>query len=215
MVSELEILEIIRRNYKWEGPPISNDPFFGLLGIILSQHTTDKNAWQAEKMLEDKFSTPEDLILVGKNYIKNIIKTAGLQNEKSNTIINVARAEAERHAVSRALKMNWQDARKSLTNIQGIGEKTADVFCMLYLNAPIIPIDVHVKRVSYRLALSKSNNYEGIQRDLHLLVKPEYRKETHLAMIRFGREVCKSKKPLCASCPFNKVCPWYLSTIKA
>jgi len=203
-------VSLIINNYPWAGPPIVGDPFFDLIGIVLSQHTTDKNAWAGEQTLRRLFQTPRNILAATPSEIASAIRGAGLQNQKTKTIIALAKVEIEQGAISKAAASDWKEARKILLGIPGIGMKTADVFCMLHLGAPLIPIDVHVKRVSIRLGLTKSQKYEGIQSDLHAIVKPEDRKSAHLSMIRFGREVCRAKKPLCATCPLNDICPWYL-----
>ncbi|MDP7975579.1 MAG: endonuclease III domain-containing protein [Thermoprotei archaeon] len=211
----MDPLEVIRRMYPWQGPPVARDPLFGLIGIVLSQHTNDKNAWTAEMNLERLYGSAADLAKASVTDIANAIRQAGMQHEKAVIIRELASRELLDGLISRSLSMPWKKARDNLRAIKGVGTKTADVFCMIYLNAPVLPIDVHVKRVSQRLGLTKSRNYDEIQADLHKLVPEDKRKATHLSMIRFGREVCKAREPRCRECPLNSVCLWYLSTAKS
>ncbi len=211
----MDPLEVIRRMYPWQGPPVARDPLFGLIGIVLSQHTNDKNAWAAEMNLEQLYGSAADLAKASVIDIASAIRQAGMQREKAAIIRELASRELRDGLVSRSLGMPWEKARDNLRAIRGVGAKTADVFCMTYLNAPVLPIDVHVRRVSQRLGLTKSRNYEEIQADLHKLVPGDKRKATHLSMIRFGREVCKARRPRCRECPLNSVCPWYSSVSKS
>lgn len=182
---------------------------------MLSQHTSDKNAWAAERNLERLYRSAADLAKASVTDISSAIRQAGMQHEKATVIHELASQELLDGLISRSLDMPWEKVRDELKAIRGIGEKTADVFCMIYLNAPVLPIDVHVKRVSQRLELTKANDYEGIQADLHKLVPEGKRKATHFSMIRFGREVCKARGPRCRECPLNSVCPWYSSNAKS
>ncbi|WP_449461624.1 hypothetical protein PQ610_04390 [Tardisphaera miroshnichenkoae] len=194
---------------------MARDPLFGLIGIVLSQHTSDKNAWAAETNLERLYGSAADLAKASVTDIASAIRQAGMQHEKAAIIHELASRELLDGLISRSLDMPWEKVRDNLKTIRGVGAKTADVFCMIYLDAPVLPIDVHVRRVSQRLGLTKSNDYEGIQADLHKLVPEDKRKTTHFSMIRFGREVCKARGPRCRECPLNSVCPWYSSTAKS
>lgn len=136
---------------------------------------------------------------------------AGLQKHKAPIIWSIALEELKDKRVSRSLTSSFEEGRRTIMSIRGIGEKTADVFLMLYANAPVVPVDVHVKRVSQRLGITSSGTYDAVQKDIHALVSPELRRSTHLAMIRFGREVCRARSPKCKSCPLNSVCKWYKS----
>ncbi len=214
MAIRLDKLELIRKRYPWSGPPLAKDPFFGLIGIVLSQHTNDRNAWRAEKELEQTYASASILAKASTSQIAKVIKVAGMQNEKAITVHELAVRETKEGFIESILEMPWEKAREKLMELNGIGAKTADVFCMIYLGAPVLPIDVHIKRVSQRLGLTKSNDYFKIQRDLHKLVSPDQRKTTHLSMIRFGREVCRAKRPRCSQCPLRLDCPWYLSSAK-
>ena len=184
----MDPLEVIRRMYPWQGPPVARDPLFGLIGIVLSQHTNDKNAWAAEMNLEQLYGSAADLAKASVIDIASAIRQAGMQREKAAIIRELASRELRDGLVSRSLGMPWEKARDNLRAIRG---------------------------VSQRLGLTKSRNYEEIQADLHKLVPGDKRKATHLSMIRFGREVCKARRPRCRECPLNSVCPWYSSVSKS
>ncbi|MDP7975181.1 MAG: endonuclease III domain-containing protein [Thermoprotei archaeon] len=204
-----EALSIIREKFPWEGPRLGKDPFFGLLGVVLSQHTSDRMAEAAEKNLEAKYPSIEKLAAASCEELARIIRPAGMQNQKACTIQRLAWLELQRSFTTWARSVNWQDARALLVSVEGVGEKTADVFCMVYLDAPLVPVDVHVRRVSMRLGMTSSPSYASVQRAIHALVPSELRKQMHLSMIRFGREICTSRAPKCSTCPVNAYCNYY------
>jgi endonuclease-3 len=104
--------------------------------------------------------------------------------------------------------MPFEEARKTLMQLPGVGPKTADVVLLFSANQPTIPIDTHVKRVSKRLALAPANgDYEDTRKALQSLYKPKDYLDIHIMLILLGRKYCRARNPLCQKCPVNTLCP--------
>ncbi|MDD5183589.1 MAG: endonuclease III, partial [Bacilli bacterium] len=93
-----------------------------------------------------------------------------------------------------------------LTNLPGVGRKTANVVLSEGFKIPRIAVDTHVFRVSRRLGLSNSNNVLKVEEDLMNLIDEKMWGKAHLRLLRFGRYFCKSVKPNCSECPFQDIC---------
>ncbi len=212
----LEMLEIIAkemnvaehiRNWK------QYSPFETLIRTILSQNTTDKNAFAAFDNLKAKFNNqinPETLAYADTAKIQDAIRVAGLHNQKSQRI----------KEVSKIIYFNWksdfsfiykaplQNARKKLTELPGIGKKTADVLLNFCAKRPILPVDTHITRISKRIGLvSEKAKYDEIRHSIEALIPNDKILYIHVALIFFGRKICKATVPICSSCPINHLCP--------
>lgn len=209
-----EILRILRSNFslpKWAVSSVKRDPFQTLIITIVSQNTTDKNAERAFENLSNKFKiTPEVLSKANVNDIQNAIRIAGLHKNKSKTIKRISRIIFKKFNGSlqfiRALPL--EKARKTLMALPGVGYKTADVVLLFCGKKPVIPVDTHVNRVSKRLGLVPQRaDYEETRKTLQLLYIPTDYLAVHLLFILLGKKHCKARKPLCKSCPLNRLCP--------
>jgi endonuclease-3 len=187
-----------------------NNPFETLIITILSQNTSDKNSEVAFTKLKQQFPiTPKALTEANTTQIENCIKTAGLSKNKTQTIQTTSKIihETYNDTLTPILNMPLEKARQTLTQISGIGPKTADVLLLFSAQKPTIPIDTHIKRVSQRIGLTpKTNNYEIIRQNLQNLFQQKDYLTTHQLLIGLGRQYCKAQKPLCKTCPINKYC---------
>jgi endonuclease-3 len=101
-----------------------------------------------------------------------------------------------------------EEARKALTEMPGVGPKTADVVLLFSAQKPTIPVDTHVNRVSKRLGIAPENgDYETVRLSLQKLFPERDYLAVHQLLIGFGRQFCKAQKPLCTDCPINCYCP--------
>jgi len=210
----LQILQILKETYSV--PRISDrsrDPFQGLIRTVLSQNTADVNTFRAFQSLSRRFPiTPKALAEADAEEIEDAIRVAGLYRNKSRVIKNVSRQILEQFNGSLDLiyTMPFEEARKTLMGLPGVGPKTADVVLLFCAEAPTLPVDTHVNRVSKRLGLApKEADYEGVRRALQELYPPEDYLPVHLLLIIHGRRCCKAPKPTCEPCPINHLCPYF------
>ncbi|MGB9959510.1 MAG: endonuclease III domain-containing protein [Candidatus Bathyarchaeales archaeon] len=207
-----KILQTLRKNFT---PPSwvtsDRDPFKTLIITIISQNTADRNTERAFENLSKNFPiTPEALANAEKTEIEECLKTAGLYRNKAKVIKEVSRMILEKFggSLKPILTMPFEEARKVLMQLPGVGPKTADVVLLFSANQPTIPVDTHVKRVSKRLALAPVNgDYEDIRKALQSLYNPKDYLDVHIMLILLGRKYCRARKPLCQTCPVNTFCP--------
>jgi endonuclease-3 len=189
----------------------SSSAFETLIRTILSQNTSDVNSSKAMERLENRFEiTPEVLSRVPIDELIECIRSAGLYRVKAPRIRQVSSIILDKYGgdLDAVLKRGPTEARSVMTELPGVGYKTADVVLAFVAGQPTIPVDTHVTRVSKRLAVVRRNaGYEEIRLALERLVPRNRRVRMHLSLIRFGREICKAPRPLCPRCPVNRTCP--------
>ncbi len=180
------------------------DPFRLLVGIILSQNTTEANAFRAYRELERSIGvTPEALAAAGVEAVAGAIRAAGLYRGKARAIVSLARRVLEGLDLDAALR---EGRAEELLAIPGIGRKTVDV-AMAFYGRPVVPVDTHVRRVARRLGLVDSDDYGRVRGALESIFPPHLRLEAHLYLIKLGREVCRARAPRCGECPLRDLCP--------
>jgi len=207
-----KILHLLQKNFsipQWASS--TRDPFQTLIITVLSQATADKNTARAFKNLSRRFSiTPGALAKASVEEIENAIRVGGLYRNKSRVIKAIAHVILEQFngSLDFIYSLPFEEARKILLKIPGVGPKTADVVLLFCAGKPTVPVDTHVNRVSKRLGLaSPKADYEGVRRALETLYLPDDYLPVHLLFISLGRKYCKARKPLCGLCPVKTLCP--------
>ena len=218
MQSEVErankILNVLRENFtlpKWVSSRSSD--FETLVVTVISQNTADRNTARAFENLSKKFPiTPEALSEAPLSGIEESLKVAGLYRNKARAIKRIAKIVMENFggALNFIHELPFEEARRILLELPGIGPKTADVLLLFRAKKPTIPIDTHIKRVSKRLGFApKDADYEEIREKLQALYSPKDYFDVHILLIMLGRKYCKARKPNCKDCPINNLCPKY------
>jgi endonuclease-3 len=207
-----QILRILRREFSlpnWVNAP--KEPFSTLIRTVLSQATNDKNRDKAFRNLSEKFEiTPKALAEADLKEIERAIRIGGLYRNKSRVIKELSRVIVERFGgkLNFVYSLPFEEARRLLMDLPGIGPKTADVVLLFSANRPVLPVDTHVNRVSKRLGLVASDaNYERIRQALESFYSPKDYLAAHLLLIMLGRKYCKARNPMHKSCPVNMLCP--------
>jgi endonuclease-3 len=188
-----------------------NDPFETLIITIISQNTSDKNTERAfENLLKQFEITPQTLSKAETSKIEACLHIGGLYRSKAKTIKTISKIILEKFdgSLKPILSLPLEEARKTLTELPGIGPKTADVVLLFSANQSTIPIDTHVDRVAKRLGLAPVNgDYEAVRLSLQSLFNQKDYLDVHLLLIGHGREYCKARNPHCHECPANIYCP--------
>ena len=180
---------------------IYNSDYTLLIAILLSAQSLDKNVNKVTPILFDKFPTLNDLKNANINDIINIIKPVGLANNKAKAIKELSTILVDKYNSKVPLD------REILTTLPGIGIKTSGVFLVEFTNANYLPVDTHIKRVSYRLNLTSENDsVEKIEETLSNFFNNTNLAMLHQRLVLFGRYICKSKKPECDKCKFKGKC---------
>jgi endonuclease-3 len=137
---------------------------------------------------------------LGEQNLKEHIKTIGLFNNKAKNIILLSEQLVE--------KFNGEVPadRDILTQLPGVGRKTANVFLNVWYNQPTLAVDTHVMRIAHRLDFSQGKTPLEIEIDLLKVLPPEIVKNTNHWLVLFGRYICKAQHPLCDKCPIAAYC---------
>jgi endonuclease-3 len=207
-----KILQILRKTFtmpKWITS--DRDPFETLIITIISQNTAGRNTAKAFENLSKQFEiTPEVLADAETSQIEECLKVAGLYRNKAKVIRQISKIILEEfHGnLTHVLSLPFEEARKTLLQLPGVGPKTADVVLLFCSGKPTIPVDTHVNRVAKRLGLAPANgNYEMVRRSLQSLYDPKDYLAVHVSLILLGRKYCKAINPMCKQCLVNTLCP--------
>ncbi len=207
-----KILQILRKTFTTPKWITSNeDPFKTLIVTVISQNTADRNTAKAFESLSKKFKiTPEVLANAETSQIEECLKVAGLYRNKAKTIKQLSKIIFEKfHGnLKSILSLPFEEARKTLLQLPGVGPKTADVVLLFCAEKPTIPVDTHVNRVAKRLGLAPANgDYEMVRESLQSFYNPKDYLPIHVLLILLGRKYCRARNPLCKQCPLNTLCP--------
>jgi endonuclease-3 len=177
-------------------------PFELLIATILSAQSTDVRVNIVTKSLFRKYPGPAAFANAGQVEMERDVKQTGFFRNKAKAVIACSKAIVERHGgeVPRTME--------ELTALPGVGRKTANVVLgnAFGLNVGVV-VDTHVARVSGRLALTAHSEPEKIEQDLMKLIpQKEWTVFSH-RLIYHGRQICVARKPRCAECDLNDVCP--------
>jgi len=172
-----------------------------LIGTILSAQCTDERVNQVTPALFKKYPESADYAGADPETLKQEIYSTGFFQNKAKSIIACNRAIIEKHdgKIPRTIE--------ELTALPGLGRKSANVLLGNVFGAPAIVVDTHIKRISNRLGLTDKTDPVKIEFELQdLLPSEEWTMFSHRAG-DLGRQICKSRKPLCHKCPLQQLCP--------
>jgi endonuclease-3 len=177
-------------------------PFELIVSVVLSAQTTDVGVNKATPKLFARYPDARALAAADPRDVEPYVSTLGFFRMKSRSIVGLARALVERHRGEVPRSMD------DLVKLPGVGRKTANVVLGVLWGTPDgVVVDTHVMRISQRLGWTKATDAEKIERNLcKVLPEPEWAQASHV-LIFHGRRCCYARKPDCAGCSVNDVCP--------
>lgn len=188
------------------------DPMEELVSCILSQHTTDAKSFPAFTRLRATFATWQEVVDAGPARVAEVVRAAGLANQKARNIVNCLleiKARYGDYTLEPLRQMPMLSAREWLQSLPGVGPKTASIVLCFSFGMGAIPVDTHVYRVAWRLGLIPEGLGEPKAHDALLrLVPSEFAFRFHTSLIQHGRLTCKAPLPLCESCVIAGECRW-------
>ena len=198
-----EILVRLKRMYPKASCTLDfTTPFELLIATMLSAQSTDARVNIVTKSLFRKYPNPQAFANATQAEMERDVRQTGFFRNKAKAVIAASKAIVEKHGgeVPRTME--------ELTALPGVGRKTANVVLSNAFDTPVgIVVDTHVTRVSGRLGLTSNVDAEKIEQDLMKLVPTkEWTRFSH-RMIRHGRQICIARKPKCAECDLNELCP--------
>ena len=204
MRKQSEILEIMQIFADADQAPKSEleytNAYTLLVAIILSAQSTDKGVNKATKELFKVADTPQKMLDLGIDGLKEYIKTIGLYNNKAKSIISMSQSLIEK------FDGEVPSSQEDLESLAGVGRKTANVLRNVWYNQPTMAVDTHVFRIAHRLDFSKGKTPLEVEKDLLKVLPDKYLMYANHWLVLFGRYICKAQKPDCEKCPVAKYC---------
>jgi endonuclease-3 len=180
-----------------------HSPFELLIAVILSAQATDVSVNKATDKLYPVANTPEAILKLGVDGLKEYIKTIGLFNSKAENVIKTCRALLEKHDGV------VPSQRAALEALPGVGRKTANVVLNTVFKQPVMAVDTHIFRLSNRTGLAKGKTVRAVEDKLMKVVPRDYLIDAHHWLILHGRYVCTARKPKCEQCCVSHLCDFF------
>jgi endonuclease-3 len=199
-----EIEEVFRRFHAADPEPKgeldSVNTYTFLVAVVLSAQATDEGVNRATGPLFAVADTPEKMVALGEDALRDYIKTIGLYRNKANNVIALSQALIDRHG------SQVPGTREELEALPGVGRKTANVVLNIAFGQPTIAVDTHLFRLANRTGLAPGKNVLEVERALEKVIPAQYKLHAHHWLILHGRYVCKARKPECGRCLINDIC---------
>lgn len=177
-----------------------NTPFELLIAVLLSAQATDVSVNKATDKLYPVANTPQGLLDLGVDGVKEYIKTIGLFNSKAENVIKTCKILIEQHGGE------VPENRQALEALPGVGRKTANVVLNTAFGWPTIAVDTHIFRVANRTKLAMGKNVDQVEEKLLKVVPKEFKLDVHHWLILHGRYTCVARKPRCGNCIIEDLC---------
>ena len=202
-IKRREILERLRENNPKPETELNwSSPFELLIAVLLSAQATDVSVNKATDKLYPIANTPETILALGVDGVKEYIKTIGLFNSKAENVIKTCRILIEQHGSV------VPENREALEALPGVGRKTANVVLNTAFGWPTIAVDTHIYRVSNRTKLAMGKTVDDVETKLLKVVPKEFKLDVHHWLILHGRYTCVARKPRCGSCIIEDLCEY-------
>jgi endonuclease-3 len=176
------------------------NPYTLLVAVVLSAQATDASVNIATRPLFERVTTPEDMLLLGEDALREQIKTIGLFNTKAKNVIALSEALIRDHG------SQIPQTREALENLPGVGRKTANVVLNTAFGEETFAVDTHVFRVANRTGLAPGKMPLDVELKLDRVTPQPFRRDAHHWLILHGRYTCKARTPECWRCPVVDLC---------
>ncbi|HAT1659784.1 TPA: endonuclease III [Legionella pneumophila] len=198
--------EIFKRLQKQNPHPTTelkySTPFELLIAVMLSAQATDVSVNKATAQLFQVANTPQALLDLGLDRLKEYIKSIGLYNSKAQNIIKTCEILIGQH------EGQVPKQREALEALPGVGRKTANVVLNTAFGQPTIAVDTHIFRVANRIGIAKGKTPLAVEQELLKKVPHEFLHDAHHWLILHGRYVCTARKPHCKTCIIEDLCEY-------
>ena len=210
--SRRRVLAIRDRLREMYGRPVNEPhghPIAELVRTVLSQNTNDRNRDVAYVRLRERFPTWEEVRDAPLDELIEALRPGGLAPSKAPRIQEILSLLGERPDLDWLEGASRDEALSYLTELPGVGRKTAACVMIFTYDRPEIPVDTHVHRVGGRLGLFRPGApFEEAHDEMMAITPPEDAYEFHINLILHGRAICRPR-PRCGECDLRRMCPWY------
>ena len=185
-----------------KGELVSLNAFTFLVAVVLSAQATDAGVNKATPALFALADTPEKMLALGEERVRDLIKSIGLFRTKAKNVV----------ALSRRLVEDFggrvPSTRADLETLPGVGRKTANVVLNNAYGIAVIAVDTHLFRVSNRIPLALGATPLDVELGLERVIPESFKRHAHHWLILHGRYTCKARAPLCGTCLVADLCRW-------
>jgi endonuclease-3 len=205
-VKRADVFEFYRRLAEANPSPETEleyaNPYTLLVAVVLSAQSTDVGVNKATRALFAEVTTPQQMVALGEEELKQHIKTIGLFNTKAKNVIALSQALIDRYGgeVPRTLE--------ALETLPGVGRKTANVVLNTAFGEETFAVDTHIFRVANRTRLAPGKAPLEVELGLDKVTPAPFRRHAHHWLILHGRYICKARTPECWHCPVADLCPY-------
>ena len=171
-----------------------------LVAVVLSAQATDAGVNKATRALFKAADTPQKMLALGEEQVREHVKTIGLFRNKAKNVILLSEKLIAEHGGQVPAD------RDALIELPGVGRKTANVVLNMAFGQKTMAVDTHVFRVAHRLGFSAGKNPEAVEADLMQAVPDDFMLHAHHWLILHGRYTCLARKPRCGNCVISALC---------
>lgn len=182
------------------------NPYTLLVAVVLSAQATDAGVNKATRPLFRRADTPEKMLALGEEGVKEAIRSLGFFNMKTKSIMNLSRILVEEYGGEVPRE------RHALERLPGVGRKTAGVVLNTAFGEPAIAVDTHVFRVSNRTGLAPGATADEVADILERVTPERFKLHAHHWLILHGRYICVARKPKCPVCVIADICRFKAKT---
>jgi endonuclease-3 len=212
-VNAAVVAEIFRRFQTADPEPRGEleyrNPFTLLVAVVLSAQATDAGVNKATRTLFDCADSPQKMLAIGEDRLRELIRTIGLFRTKAKNIM----------ALSRRLVSDFGGVvprdRDTLETLPGVGRKTANVVLNVAFDESTIAVDTHVFRVANRIPLSLGTTPLAVEQELERIIPAKFKRHAHHWLILHGRYICKARRPECFRCRIHDLCRFPQKTLES
>ena len=199
----VDIIKLLRKTYPQSRTALEYEtPLQILVSTILSAQCTDERVNKITPALFRKYPNAASFANADKAELEMDIRPTGFFRNKAKSIMGAARKIVEDFG------SEVPDSMEKLITLPGVARKTANiVLSSVFKKAEGIAVDVHVKRLSCRMGLSKQAVPEKVEQDLLKIVPKDAWLDFNYLLVNYGRAVCQARKPRCADCVIAALCP--------
>jgi endonuclease-3 len=176
------------------------NPYTLLVAVVLSAQATDVGVNKATGPLFKIADTPEKMLALGEDKVRDYVRTIGLYRNKAKNVIALSDMLIREHG------SQVPQSREALERLPGVGRKTANVVLNIAFQEPTIAVDTHIFRISNRTGLAPGKDVVAVEEMLEKVTPDRFRLHAHHWLILHGRYVCKARKPDCPVCVVADIC---------
>ena len=178
------------------------NPFTLVVAVVLSAQATDAGVNKATGALFDEADSPAEMVALGEERVRELVKSIGLYRNKAKNIILLSQKLLDE------FDSEVPQTREELESLPGVGRKTANVVLNIAFDLPTIAVDTHLFRVGNRTGLGAGKTPLEVEKALEKAIPDEYKLHAHHWLILHGRYVCKARTPECPNCLIRDLCDY-------